>query len=165
MNCGRQRKRDTSFFNIDAQAYVAADDRRYAKGNCTVSASSELCTVSGWSGARKVRKIVGRAGEALVTSKKTGTSEIDIIVEYVKCCRARGSSLGGLGGQKMWDFQYLCQFTQRDPSSFCKDLMARAILARAGISEASVTARAQTRMWVKTGPSSTRQPLLLSSFS
>jgi hypothetical protein len=110
-------------------------------------------------------KIVGRAMEALVTSKKTGTSEIDIIVEYVKCCRARGSSLGGLGGQKMWDFQYLCQFTQRDPSSFCKDLMARAILARAGISEASVTARAQTRMWVKTGPSSTRQPLLLSSFS
>ena len=63
--------------------------------------------------------------------KKTGTPEIDIIVGYVRCCWARGSVLGGLGGQKMWDFHYLLQFTQRAPQSFCTDPKFKAILARA----------------------------------
>ena len=76
-------------------------------------------------------KIVGRAMEALITGKKTGTLEIDIIVEYVKCCWSCGSTLGGLGGQDMWDFHNLCQFTQRAPQSFCTDPKFQAILARA----------------------------------
>jgi hypothetical protein len=76
-------------------------------------------------------KIVHRAMEALVTAQMTGNSQIDIIVQYVMDCWTRGKTLGGYGGQKMWDFQYLCEFTQRLPSSFCNDPKSKEILGRA----------------------------------
>jgi hypothetical protein len=70
--------------------------------------------------------------EALVKAqKKTGDPQTDIIVQYVMDCWTRGSSLGGCGGQKMWDFQYLLEFTQRLPSSFCNDPKSKEILGRA----------------------------------
>ncbi len=77
-------------------------------------------------------KIVHRtAMETLVTAQMTGNLQIDIIVQYVMDRWTRGKSLGGYGCQKMWDFQYLCEFTQRLPSSFCNDPKSKEILGRA----------------------------------
>jgi hypothetical protein len=117
---------DISFFNSDARAHEMK--REMQKGTALLA---QLVRFTQSVGGPVLGKIVGRAMEALVTGKKTGTLEIDIIVEYVKCCWARGSTMGGLDGQRMWDFHYLCQFTRRAPSSFCTDPNAQAILARA----------------------------------
>ncbi len=78
-------------------------------------------------------KIVESAIKALVTAqkKKTGNPQADIIVQYVKESWVRGSSLGGHGGQQMWDFQYLLELTQRTPSSFCNDPSSKKILGGA----------------------------------
>jgi hypothetical protein len=77
-------------------------------------------------------KIVHRtAMETLVTAQMTGNLQIDIIVQYVMDRWTRGKNLGGYGCQKMWDFQYLCEFTQRLPSSFCNDPKSKEILGRA----------------------------------
>ena len=78
-------------------------------------------------------KIVESAIKALVTAqkKKTGNPQADIIVQYVKDCWVRGSSLGGHGGQQMWNFQYLLDFTQHTPSSFCNDPRSKKILGGA----------------------------------
>ena len=75
-------------------------------------------------------EIVDRALEALIKGKKTDTREIDILVEYVRSCWTRGSRLGGLGGQEMWNFHYLLFFTKRPAQSFCKDPKFKAILKR-----------------------------------
>jgi hypothetical protein len=78
-------------------------------------------------------QVVKSAFKALATAqtKKTGNARADIIVLYVRDCWGRGSILGGHGGQKMWDFDYLLRFTQRPASSFCDDPRAQEILARA----------------------------------
>ena len=74
-------------------------------------------------------EIVDRALEALIKGKKTDTREIDILVEYVRSCWTRGSRLGGLGCQEMWNFHYLLFFTKRPAQSF-KDPKFKAILKR-----------------------------------
>ena len=78
-------------------------------------------------------QVVESAFKALATAqtKETGNARADIIVQYVRDCWVRGSSLGGHGGQKMWNFDYLLHFTQRTASSFCDDPRTQKILARA----------------------------------
>ena len=78
-------------------------------------------------------KIVESAIKALVTDQKKKTSDphSDIIVQYVKDCSVHCSSLGGHGGQEMWNFQFLLELTQRPASSFCNDPRSKKILGGA----------------------------------
>ncbi len=75
-------------------------------------------------------EIVRHALGALIKGKNTGTLEGDVIVDYVRCCWERGSRFGGMGGQAMWNFEYLLLLTKRPASSFCQDPTFKAILAR-----------------------------------
>jgi hypothetical protein len=75
-------------------------------------------------------EIVRHALGALIKGKNTGTLEGDVIVDYVRCCWDRGSRFGGMGGQAMWNFEYLLLLTKRPASSFCQDPTFKAILAR-----------------------------------
>ena len=76
-------------------------------------------------------EIVRRALGALIKGgKNTGTLEGDVLVDYVRCCWDRGSRFGGMGGQAMWNFEYLLLLTKRPASSFCQDPTFKAILAR-----------------------------------
>jgi hypothetical protein len=75
-------------------------------------------------------EIVRRALGALIKGKNTGTLEGDVMMEYVRCCWDRGLRFGGMGGQEMWNFEYLLLLTKRPAHSFCQDPKFRAILAR-----------------------------------
>ena len=118
---------DTSFFRCDTSAGVEEDESRQEHGPCGVRTVSVLEQSVG---GPERGEIVVRTLEVLIKGKNTGIREIDVLVEYVRCCWDRGSRFGGMGGQKMWNFHYLLLFTKRSAQSFCKDPKFKAILQR-----------------------------------
>jgi hypothetical protein len=75
-------------------------------------------------------EIVRHALGALIKGKNMGTLEGDVLVDYVRCCWQRGSRFGGMGGQAMWNFEYLLLLTKRPAQSFSQDPKIKAILGR-----------------------------------